>query len=307
MKSIKYGATLYLPALRPDLAEVANGWKIPGLRTAVFCTEDAVAEAEVPAALDNLKKALGRLEEGGPRRFVRPRSPQILARLLNFKGIERVDGFVLPKADLESLPVWFELLAARHRFEIMPILETAAVFDPLKLLRLRDWLTVSPLRPRVTALRVGALDLLNLLGLRRDLSQTIYQSPVGPVLDHLAGVFRPAGFELAAPGFEGLDDARLLAEEAALDVRRGLFAKTAVHPWQISVIEEAYRVTPEELEMAQAVTDPERPAVFRLGGRMCEKAVHAAWAATALERVRHFGLKALRPEGVGREAAVALA
>jgi citrate lyase beta subunit len=109
-------------------------------------------------------------------------------------------------------------------------------------------------------------------------------------MDLLIAVFKPAGFELAASAYEGLDNPEVLALELSLDVDRGLFAKTAVHPCQLAIIVNYYRVEPEELEMAKAVTDPGRPAVFRWNGRMCEKAVHSNWANSILERATRFGV-----------------
>ncbi|MDR1312250.1 MAG: HpcH/HpaI aldolase/citrate lyase family protein [Deltaproteobacteria bacterium] len=294
MNSLKYGATMYMPALRSDLAEAGNGEKFPGLRTVVFCTEDSVREADLPLALGNIHGALERLEDGGIFRFVRPRNPPTLEALLSMRLIGRVTGFVLPKADLDTLPAYFSLLERHEAFKIMPILETPAVFDAAELSRLRDYLANSPLRDRISALRIGGLDLFSILRLRRDISRSIYESPVGHLIDGLITVFKPAGLELTAPGFEGLESPEALARELGLDIGRGLFSKTAVHPCQVDIINSAYRARTDELEAAAAILDPARPAVFRLQGRMCEKAVHTSWAKETVERARLFGTADVR-------------
>jgi citrate lyase beta subunit len=290
MKSLKYGAVMYMPALRKDLAEAGNGTRFPGLRSVVFCTEDSVREEDLPLALENIQAALTRLEAGGIHRFVRPRNPDVLEALLSMRDIGRVTGFVLPKADRSTLPCYFRLLERREGFEIMPILETPAVFDLTELYRLRDYIASSRLRDRITALRIGGLDLFSILRLRRDINRSVYESPVGHVIDRLITVFKPAGLELTAPGFEGLESQAVLARELELDIGRGLYAKTAVHPCQVPAINSAYRVGADEVEAAEAVLDPDRPAVFRLHGRMCEKAVHMAWAVEIAERARLFGI-----------------
>ena len=41
------GATLYMPATRPDILDMVSGEKIQGLRSLVLCLEDAVAAADV--------------------------------------------------------------------------------------------------------------------------------------------------------------------------------------------------------------------------------------------------------------------
>jgi citrate lyase beta subunit len=280
---------MYMPSLRSDLAEAGNGLKFPSLRTVIFCLEDSIAEADLPLAMDNLEAALPKLQKSKVHRFIRPRNLEVLARLLSFPGIESVEGFVIPKADRSTLPGYLRLLEKREGFLVMPTLETRAVFDLGEMYRLRDYLISSPLRGRVPLLRVGSMDLLGILSLRRDLSRVIYETPVGHVIDQLITVFKPADLSLSAPGFEGLDNPEVLAEELSLDVGRGLFGKTCVHPAQVEAIHSAYKVSAEELEMAEAILDTERPAVFRLGGRMCEKAVHTNWAVTVLERARIFG------------------
>jgi citrate lyase beta subunit len=285
-----------MPSLRLDLAEVGNGLKIDNLRTIVYCTEDSIGEDDVKPALENLKNVLPRLEPGGINRFIRPRNPEVLKIILSMPCVENITGFVLPKADRTTLPHYFRVLENFDNFEIMPTIETKVAFDLPELYMLRDYIVQSPLKERILALRIGSLDLLSILNLRRDLSKSIYESPVGHTIDQLINVFAPAGLELAAPGFEGLSHDEILCEELSLDIGRGLFAKTAIHPRQVDLIHSAYQVCAEELEMAAAIVDPQNPAVFRLGDRMCEKAVHSKWALRVLERERLFGSRKLGSE-----------
>jgi citrate lyase beta subunit len=289
MNYLQLGATLYMPSLRMDMAEVGNGSKIENLRTVVFCAEDSIRDCDLPQALENLKNLLPRLEPGGISKFIRPRNPEVLKSLLRMPFIEKITGFVLPKADGSSLPEYFKILRHYDNFKIMPTLETTVAFNLFDLYKLRDYISESPLSSRIIALRIGSLDLLNILNLRRDLKKTIYESPLGHTVDQLINVFKPAHIELAAPGFEGLDYNEVLDQELHLDMGRGLFAKTAIHPSQVDIINSAYKVRPDELEMAKAIVDPQNPAVFRLGDRMCEKAVHINWALRVLERARLFG------------------
>jgi citrate lyase beta subunit len=289
MKSIKFGATMYAPATRPDLAELGNGLKLPNLRTVVFCAEDSVSLNDLPLALQNIQLALPKLEKVPIHRFIRPRNIEVLKTLLRAPSVTKVNGFVIPKADLNTLPAYLKLLERFEGFEIMPTLETKAVFDLTAMCRLRDFLANSPLASRIAVLRIGSLDLLSVLSLRRDITRAIYDTPIGHAIDQLITIFKPAGFDLSAPGFEGLNQPRTMMEELSLDVSRGLFAKTCVHPNQVDLIHDAYKVQPEELEMAEAILSPDSPAVFRMAGRMCEKAVHANWAAVTLERARLFG------------------
>jgi len=54
----RLGATLYMPATRSDIAKSVLINEIEGLRSIVICHEDAVSEADVPAAMNNLKQIL---------------------------------------------------------------------------------------------------------------------------------------------------------------------------------------------------------------------------------------------------------
>jgi citrate lyase beta subunit len=291
LSPLRLGSTLYMPALRPDLAEIGNGRKHAGVRSLIYCTEDSVLERDLPRALDSLAEALPRLEPSPVKRFVRPRNPGVLSRLLGFTGVENVSGFVIPKADLRTLPAYFAVLEPHQRFSLMITLETKAVFDHASLYRLRRFLVQSPLRERIAAIRIGAQDLLSLLGLRREPGATIYETPLGFIIDQILTVFRPAGFALAAPLFEYFDAPGLLRRELEADIARGLYGKAALHPAQLEIIESAYKVPLRDLEAAQAVLDPERPAVFRLHDRMYEKAVHSQWARSMEKRAELYGVR----------------
>src|SRR4051812_10228058 len=97
MRFLQLGASLYVPATRPDLAAIGNRQKYPSLRSVIFCTEDAIRDRDVPQALANLEKTLLALEPVPLLRFVRPRSPAVLDSLLGMSGIEKLSGFVFPK------------------------------------------------------------------------------------------------------------------------------------------------------------------------------------------------------------------
>lgn len=287
---MRLGASLYVPASRSDLAEIASGRKFPALRSVILCTEDAVHERDMEQALARLAALLPTLEPGPLLRFVRPRNPLVLRRLLRIDGVERVQGFVLPKFGPHSLGDWLRVWDGGGGHALLPILETAEAFDRRQMEVLRDRLEGSGLSERVLGLRIGGNDLLNLLGIRRARGATIYDTPLRGVIADLACVFHPAGYQLSAPVFEYLDTPDVLAREVEADLQHGLIGKTAIHPLQIPVIEARYRVSPEDYEMALAVLAPAAAAVFALHDTFCEPATHRRWAAVVLERARVFGV-----------------
>lgn len=294
MEQMEYGASLYLPATREDLEDIGRGDKIPGARSVIFCTEDAIHEDEVPTALDRLANALPALAAAkapdAPLRLVRPRTPQVLQELLCMEGVHCLRGFVLPKFSLENMDAWLSVLHDHPHFVCMPTLETVDAFDATTMRRLRDALLASPQRRQVAVLRIGGLDLLNLLGVRRHCSRTIYDTALRHCLQQLVSLFIPAGFVLSAPAFECMEHHETLRAEVELDMLNGLFLKSAIHPDQIAVIHEAYKATPVDVQVAEALLAPDSPATFRMDDRMCEKTTHANWARRTLLRAKLYGI-----------------
>ena len=289
------GATLYMPATRSDLLDIVFGVRLPNLRSLVVCLEDAVADIDVEAALANLKALLSAIDARGgrlqnrPLMFVRPRDTMMAAVLNDWPLMRHADGFVVPKLTLGNLNAW-ERAATNPDLLLMFTLETAEVFNPGAMAELSQALK-SGLRQRIIALRIGGNDLMSCLGLRRNPATTLYQTPMGYVIPMLAGIMGAQGFALTAPVFEQLATPDLLREELELDIAHGLVGKTAIHPSQISVIQDALRVSPEDFKAANMILNAEAPAVFKHNDAMCEPATHARWAANILERAKWHGLK----------------
>jgi citrate lyase beta subunit len=66
--------------------------------------------------------------------------------------------------------------------------------------------------------------------------------------------------------------------------------KTAIHPSQVALIEQHYRVHHSDVEAALRIMNPESPAVFKMHDSMCEVATHRAWAHGVVEQARIFGI-----------------
>lgn len=284
------GASLYVPTTHPDLLAVANGDKLSELRSVIFCTEDAVAERELSYALFNLSLALEHMRsESTTMRFVRVRNPEVLERVLAMPGVDKLTGFVLPKATRQNFDAYFRLL--RHTGHLlMPTLETVEVFDDAEMKQFRLCLEAPGVRNRILALRIGGNDLLALLGMRRPRNMTIYRTPLGQTIARLVTCFRPYGFALTAPVMEHLDNPLLLEQEVLEDLAHGLVGKTAIHPSQVPLIERHYQVGVHEIEVARKIMDVDSPAVFRMHDSMCEVATLHNWAQQVVEQAEVFGV-----------------
>ncbi|CAB3968817.1 citrate lyase [Burkholderia cenocepacia] len=293
------GATLYMPATRSDILDVVSGTRFPELRSLVVCLEDAVAAIDVDSALANLRALLMNIDarggraESGPLLFVRPRDAAMAAVLNDWPLMKHVDGFVVPKLTLQSLSSW-ENAVSHPDLYLMPTLETVDVYDPGAMVELGSALKAN-LNRRIIALRIGGNDLMGCLGLRRNPATTLYSTPLSYVIPMLAGIMGAQGFALTAPVFEQLATPHLLNEELELDIAHGLVGKTAIHPSQIRIIQEALRVSLEDFNCATLIVNDAAPAVFKHNDAMCEPATHYKWAVNILERAKWHGVKPTAP------------
>ena len=286
------GASLYTPATRPDLVALGSG-KVAGLSSLIYCTEDAVREADVPLALDNLRAALPQLPlTGSPLRFIRARNPDVLAQLLTL-NLSAITGFVLPKIHDGNLAEYMRVLerSGQDHLKVMPTLETREALSETRMTLLRDLIFMEGWPGRVLSLRVGGNDLMHALGVRRVPGRTLYEGPLERVMGMLVGVFKPYGLSLSSPVYEVYSDPGTLAREVAQDLEYGLCGKTIIHPAQLATVLEGYRVPESELLEARAILAPDAPAVFSMHGRMCEPATHSRWAQDVLARAELYGVR----------------
>ncbi|MCF8006452.1 MAG: HpcH/HpaI aldolase/citrate lyase family protein [Methylovulum sp.] len=286
------GAPLYMPAYHLDLLKISRGEKLPTLRTMIFCTEDAIAANELERSLQTIALCLQQRTEQRQDcfRFIRVRTPEVLARILALPHIEHIDGFVLPKFNDAVFNAYFDQLKGTH-FKVMPTLETKDVFDVGALAELRAALLQDNIVKHVLMLRIGGNDLMNLLGLRRPKGHTLYETPMGYLIAQLVTIFKPYGFHLSAPVCEFFADTATLIKEINLDLSYGLTGKTAIHPSQVSMIEAAYQVEREDYEIALHLTKKDVPAVFKMHNAMCEVATHYQWGQSILARKACYGVK----------------
>jgi citrate lyase beta subunit len=284
------GATLYMPVIHPKVPDILSGRAPAPASSIVLCLEDALHETDVERGVRILTELLVGRErdpDARPYVFIRPRSYDMACRLRAIRGIDRVDGFVIPKARPETLPDWMSLLNGT-RLRLMPTLETPDLFEPSRLIQLRELLLGSG-PDRIAAVRLGGNDLLGAMALRRVPGVTAYEGPLAWFLSMAAGLLTSTGLPVAAPVFDIIGDMETLRREVERDVQMGFVSKTAIHPAQVPVIEEAFAVSPENLAAAEAILDHEARAVFQVGGVMCEPATHAAWARRTLARADKFG------------------
>ncbi|MDB6005881.1 MAG: hypothetical protein JWR15_2868 [Prosthecobacter sp.] len=272
---------LYVPADRPDLAAVLGGQRDLGVCSLAICLEDALLPENRKTAAKGLCRILEALTSVPRSIFIRPADVETLEWLIEHLPLKHISGFILPKATVAKIHLWVERSAGLH--SLLPILESREALDPMGRRELAQACAAHP--SLIRGARIGANDLFSLLGgLRRPPGRTIYETPVGRVIDELLEAFSAHPIRLCGPVFDRIHDLETLTREVREDMERGLHAKTAITPRQAEVIWEGYRPDALELEEARRILEPETPAILALNGVMLERACHTAWAYQLVSR-----------------------
>ncbi|BDD84835.1 ATP/GTP-binding protein [Tsukamurella pulmonis] len=214
------GATLYVPANRPDLAGVIRRRRDDGVLSMVIDLEDAVADDAVAAAVGAATTALAELSAAAeplPLLFIRPRRTTETGALLDAlgDGASALTGVVLPKFTADAGAVALDALADRapsHALYAMPVLETPEIVyresRDAQLAGISELLRAH--RDRVLAVRIGATDMSALFGIRRDRDLTIYDvhvvaETISAIVNRL-GRSDGTGFVVTGPVWEYFAD-----------------------------------------------------------------------------------------------------
>ena len=291
------GSSLYIPANNPNIVDIIIHNKYPDLKSVIICLEDSVKLEDIGFAKDNLLKSKKHItdhlnqtsDEQVPLIFIRPRNIDIANWIIANLNLTYVAGFVIPKFDQNCLNDWWSTLQ-NTQLLMMPTLETQDVYNMVKMQQLSDTLSVHPCRDRILLLRIGGNDLMNGLRLRRHKNMTLYDGPVGYLIKMLVVIFAQNGFYLTAPVCEHFSDNDLLAKEVALDILHGLVGKTLIHPSQLEIINQIYRVTEQEYTEAKKILSVPQGGVFNINGSMCEPSTQHRWASDIIERAQCFGI-----------------
>jgi citrate lyase subunit beta/citryl-CoA lyase len=254
---------LYVPGDRPDRLEKAIFKAGDAL---IADLEDAVAPSRKEIALEAVTAWLAALPGVRPEIWVRigagPRAAEELAAVGSSPALT---GVVLAKADLVSIAAADAVLPAG--VAVAALVETAPAL--LELAQIAA-------HPRVRQLGVGEADLAAELGIARD-----ELSVLGPVRAQLVIASAAAGLTApTAPVYLDIRDPDGLRASTEALKRAGFGARSAIHPDQVAVIEEAFTPTAPEVERARTAVQAWDEAVaagtgvaLDAQGRMVDEAV----------------------------------
>ncbi|MBN2782123.1 MAG: HpcH/HpaI aldolase/citrate lyase family protein [Campylobacterales bacterium] len=288
-KKIDYtqlAGTLFIPATHKDLDAVILGMKYPNLKSVLIDLEDSVDDVEL--SMKNLQQLLNYLEKKIPLVFIRPRDATSLKNILDLKHIQRVDGFILPKFTLSNADAYLTLLKDKD-FSFMPSIEGSELFDPSKLIELKDILL--PYKEKIILIRYGLEDMLRQLGMRRRCDESIFDfASTSVVLGNLIATFKGAGFAISGGVYPYFRDDAGFIKDVKKEMREGLFSKTIIHPNQITVLNELYKVSEREFDEALAICFAS-DAVFGVDGKMVEKTTMTPHSLEVIKRALVYGLR----------------
>lgn len=281
----KLAPMLYVPADRPDLGAVLSGQRDLGICSLAVCLEDAVKPEHRKTASISLCSTLQKIKAAPRPIYIRPADVDAMEWLIENLPRQHITGFILPKATVAKIHLWAERSAGL--FALLPILESREAIDPIGRRELGQ--ACAAHHPLISSVRIGANDLFSLLGgLRRPKGRTIYETPVGRIIDAFIEIFCEHSAYLCGAVFDRITDLQTLEREVKEDVSRGLFAKTVLNPQQSKAVWSCYEPEETELDEAVRILHPSAPAVFASNGHMLETSCHAEWARRILERNKTY-------------------
>lgn len=317
------GATLYMPAIKPSIAEDIIKKKYPELTSLVIDLEDAIGDSQLECAEEKLISHIQEIDQAVlqqrvvmeelPLIFVRVRNPEQMKRLtLTLGSRQRVlTGYVFPKFSHEDGKKYLDLLKRQNCHDVvlygMPILESAEIIN--KETRMQTLLELKALideyRSYILNVRIGSTDFCGLYGIRRNAKTTIYDvSIIRDCLVDIINIFnrKENGYVLSGPVWEYFSSRNRelenpyvqgLINEVVLDKLNGIIGKTIIHPTHIKPVQALYVVSHEEyLDAMSIIMNSGEVGVLKsqYENKMNEINPHLFWAERIVQRAKVFGV-----------------
>ena len=259
-------SVLFSPADQPSLMQKAPG---SGADTVVFDLEDAVAPGRKAEARESVNGVLTD-PKFGPECEVCLRvnpTPNVADEdiAVALSGAPRIDSVMVPKADSAASVREMDELLDEHGYDLplIALCESAA-----GVLHAEEIAAT----PAVDAVAFGAEDLSADIGATR----TESGDEVSHARQHVVLAASAARIDAIDTVFTDIEATERLAEETRFAGQLGYDGKMAIHPAQVSVINEAFTPDSDEVEWAERVleardeADAEGRGVFRVDDEMID-------------------------------------
>lgn len=308
------GALLYCPAHNEGIVHSLVNEKFGSNFSLALCLEDTINDDFVPEAEQKLIhsiKMLYRYSETVqffiPKIFIRVRNPQQITSLLERCGESSIliTGFIVPKFSPENSDTYIDtILTANHTYNrkiyMLPILESPAIVNlqsrSKTLYLLKEEL--DSIEDLVLNIRVGGNDLCHLFGFRRHSDESIHNiTPIANIFSDIVTVFG-MDYVISGPVWEyysGYNWDNGLIQELQGDRLCGFIGKTVIHPNQIPLVNQAYKVTRKDYEDACSILNWDMSSESFVSGnifaeRMNEYKTHSNWAEKILFLSKAYGI-----------------
>lgn len=309
------GALLYCPANRKSIVDSIKSEKFGTKFSLALCLEDTIHDSFVEEAertlIDSIYKLFISYERQPfflPKIFIRVRNPKQITYLTKAFGssIKMITGYIIPKFTIENAKEYIQAIikgneSAKKSLYMMPIYENSSIVDLRKrfdiLYCLKD--VLSKVEELVLNIRVGGNDLCHLFGFRRNSDESIHNiKPISHIFSDIVTVY---GMDYVVSGpvweyYSGYHWKEGLVQEICDDRLCGFIGKTVIHPNQISVVNEAYKVSEKDFHDATSILNWNQNSHSLVSSnlakeRMNEYKTHSHWAQQTLYLAEAFGIK----------------
>jgi citrate lyase beta subunit len=284
------GASLYVPLTKFNPDKLFE--KHPFIRSVILDCEDSVKEEEIhqleQIIYTFLMNSDGTIKQYNRFIFLRVRNSDHF-ELIKKKNLGKFfNGILLPKFSYKTGFNYIENIEATDL--LMPIVETDIFFnDDLK----KTMKMVESIGQNIVCLRIGANDILNFFGQRRQENCTIYTNPI--FNKYFTDVYIEAkqlNLSLSGPVYDYYSKSSFdtLDNEVNQELSFGIITKSAIHPIQVKRIQENYKISEIDLISSNQILNSDSP-VSAYNNAMLEKSVHTKWAQNIKLRHVNYGLK----------------
>lgn len=309
------GALLYCPANRKTIADSIINEKLGKKFSLALCLEDTIndnfvaeAEKDLINSIQTIYEALSHKTFYLPKIFIRVRNPEQILRLYSsFKECSSIiTGFIIPKFSINNASDYIQNIIkvneiSTNKLYMMPIYENSTIVN-LKtrydlLYSLKD--SLKPIEELVLNIRVGGNDLCHAFGFRRHSDESIHTiKPISNIFSDIITIYG-MDYVVSAPVWEYYSGANWkegLIQEIKEDKLCGFIGKTVIHPKQISIINEEYKVSLSDYADAKSILEWNQDSASYVSGnlvkeRMNEYKTHSNWATRTLMLAEAFGVK----------------
>ncbi len=309
------GALLYCPANNKTIASSIITERFGKQYSLALCLEDTINDNNVEEAECILQQSLDEIFQTSlskdfyiPKIFIRVRNTVQINRIFKSLGNaeQLISGFIAPKFSPDNADEYINSIInineqSKRPLYFMPIYENSSIINLRNryeiLYCLKDKL--STIEELVLNIRVGGNDLCNLFGFRRHDNESIHQiKPIANIFSDIITVYG-TDYVISGPVWEyynGYNWKDGLVSEIIDDKLCGFTGKTVIHPKQIDVVNNSYKVLTKDLDDAKAILNWDKSSHSLVSGsiineRMNEYKTHYNWALQTIFTADVFGTK----------------